>query len=413
VINEMADASDYTKEFVELYYDAGSAPADTVPPAAITDLAVVPLSDTSVQLTWTASGDDGTTGTATGYTIKRSSRRILTEGDFGSATLVTESKSALPSGSAEQHPVNGLDADTSYYFALKVSDEVPNASGLSTCAWGTTAPTGGGGPATDHLVISQIQTAGDYSGHTADDEFVELYNPTASAVSIAGWSLQYHSTSTSGDYVRHNIATGSIAAHGYYLFGGSYYNGTPAANETLSPIQLSGSAATVFLVNDQNDLTACDAASVVDRVAYGSGTFHCPEGTAIPQPSANNSIQRKPGGTSGSGQDTGDNSADFMLLSPSVPHSTESDPADPPSSLGNVRTTLFVEGEVSGAQLRWGSAAGATAYRIYRGTAPDFMSGSPAPWQTVAATNLVDATAPSPVLYYVIRATDGTNESPD
>jgi hypothetical protein len=411
VINEIADASDYTKEFVELYYDAGSAPADTVPPAAITDLAVVPLSDTSVQLTWTASGDDGTTGTAAKYAIKRSSNRILTEADFENAILVTDSKSALPPGSAEQQPVTGLSADTSYYFALKVSDEVPNTSGLSTCAWGTTAPTGGGGPATDHLVISQVQVAGDGSD-PANDEFVEFYNPTGAAVSLSGWSLQYKSA-TGANWVTPPFSlSGSVPSHGYFLvIRQTAYNGGVAGDVQWTQ-GLGGSGGNLAIVSNATTLgSSCTGSNLVDRVAWGSG--NCPEGSAVSAPSVNNSIQRKPGGTAGAGQDTDDNSADFIQSSPSVPHNSSSALATPPSSLGNVRATLFVEGEVSGAELRWGSAAGATGYRVYRGTTGNFMSGSPAPWQTVTATNHLDATVPSPVLYYVIRATDGTNESPD
>ena len=42
---------------------------DTTPPAAISDLAVTATSDSSATLTWTAPGDDGTTGTATRYDL--------------------------------------------------------------------------------------------------------------------------------------------------------------------------------------------------------------------------------------------------------------------------------------------------------------------------------------------------------
>lgn len=409
VINEMADASDYTKEFLELYYDAGSAPADTVPPAAITDLAVVPLSDTSIQLTWTASGDDGTTGTASSYDIRSSSSRILTEADFAGAAPLTGEPSPLAAGTPQQMTVPGLTANTSYYFAMKVSDEVPNASGLSSCAWGTTAP---GGLAANHLVISQVQTNGGTG--FAEDEFYELYNPTGSSVSLGGLSLQYKSAT--GTTHNSQSLSGSIASHGYYLVARAAYDGSPEEDLTTTVLNIGATGGNLFLVSGTTPLpdSSCStSALIIDKVAWGTG--NCPEGSAASAPAGNNSIQRKPGGTQGAGQDSGDNAADFFHLSPSLPHSTASDPAEPPpsASLGNVRATLFAEGEVSGAQLRWGSAAGATAYRVYRGTAADFMAGLPPPWQTVATTSLLDATVPSPILYYVIRATDGTNESQD
>jgi hypothetical protein len=43
-INEMADAADFTKEYVELYYDAAPSAPDTIAPAAIASLDAVPLS---------------------------------------------------------------------------------------------------------------------------------------------------------------------------------------------------------------------------------------------------------------------------------------------------------------------------------------------------------------------------------
>ncbi|MCK5561672.1 MAG: fibronectin type III domain-containing protein, partial [Thermoplasmata archaeon] len=43
---------------------------DVIPPAVIDDLMVVDLKETSLNLTWTAPGDDGITGTATEYDIR-------------------------------------------------------------------------------------------------------------------------------------------------------------------------------------------------------------------------------------------------------------------------------------------------------------------------------------------------------
>lgn len=42
-----------------------------------------------------------------------------------------------------------------------------------------------GPPLADHVVISEVQVG----GSTANDEFVELYNPTSSPITMSGWRL--------------------------------------------------------------------------------------------------------------------------------------------------------------------------------------------------------------------------------
>lgn len=407
VINEMSDASDYTKEFVELYYDADLSPPDTLQPATITDLTAMPLSSSTIRLNWTASGDDGSVGTASSYDIRMSSSPILSNNDFNAAVQLAGEPSPSAAGSAEQFMVNNLNADSAYYFAMKVSDEVPNTSGLSNYGSAVTAPAGS--DSANHLVISQIQTNGD--GTTpSDDEFIEIYNPTLSSVLLAGWSIQYKSA-TGSTYTKQNITSGNVVSHGYYLITRSAYNGFPAPDLTNTSFLMAAAGGNIYLVNDQVLLTSCSSASIVDKAAWGTG--NCPETAAVTAPSANNSVMRNPGGTQGSGQDTDNNQSDFQSQIPSNPHNSSNSPATPPSSLGNVGNTLFLATGVSATNLTWANASGASAYRIYRGTTPGFMGGSPVPWQTSSVNNHNDATIPSPILFYVIRATDGTNESAD
>jgi hypothetical protein len=393
---------------------ATMASSDITPPAPIADLAVTPQSDTVVRLAWTAPGDDGNTGTATVYSVRRSASRILTDADFDAATVVAGMTAPKAAGGAETFDVTGLIANTAYYFAVKTKDEASptaNWSGLSNWTSATTG-TGGGGGGANHLVISQVQTNGD-GGTPADDEFVELYNPTGSAVSIAGWSLQYRSSSGTSWSTQLNISSGSVPSHGYFLIARSAYNGSPARDLLNGAIQMSGTAGTIALVGNQTALgSPCANASIVDKVAWGTGTGLCPETAATATPAANNSIVRRPGGTQGAGTDTDNNSSDFQSQVPSVPHNSSSAPATPPSGIGNVGPTLYLSG--SGATgLAWAKAVAATSYRVYRGTAADFMAGAPAPWQTVVANSVTDSSSPSPIYVYVVHAWDGTNESAD
>lgn len=412
VINEMSDASDFTKEFVELYNDAGAAPPDATPPAAVTDLVSTPLSASSIRLSWTATGDDGTAGTAAVYDVRRSATRILGAADFAAATPLAGEPAPQAPGASESMIVSGLAADTAYWFALVVADDAANASAVSGDDGAVTAPPGGGPPPLTHLVISQVQVAGD-GGTPADDELIELYNPTGAGVGLGGMSVQYKSA-TGTTYTAFALAATTIPSHGWYLIARSAYNGAPAADATNTAIQMAAAGGNVFLVNGTAALpsASCSAsASIVDKVGYGTG--NCPEGTVVAAPSANNSILRKPGGSSGSGQDTDSNAADFQAQTPAAPHNSASPSATPPPpALGSVGGTLFLIQRPAGTDLDWANAAGATGYRVYRGVTAGFMSGSPAPWATPSASRAVDPETPALVYFYLVRATDGTNETP-
>jgi hypothetical protein len=105
-------------------------PPDTTPPAAITSLAATDATANSVALTWTAPGDDGNTGTASSYDIRYSTATI-SEANWGSADQCSGEPSPQPAGTAQTFPVTGLSPDTTYYFAMKTADEIPNWSDLS------------------------------------------------------------------------------------------------------------------------------------------------------------------------------------------------------------------------------------------------------------------------------------------
>ena len=104
--------------------------SDATAPAAVTALATGTVTTSSVQLSWTAPGDDGATGTATTYDVRYSTSTI-TEGNWASATQATGEPSPQVAGSAESFTVTGLSPATTYYFAVKTSDEVPNESAIS------------------------------------------------------------------------------------------------------------------------------------------------------------------------------------------------------------------------------------------------------------------------------------------
>lgn len=96
-----------------------------------------PSTATAVTLTWTAPGDDGNIGQAASYNLRYSTNPI-TDGNFDSATAVTGLAAPATAGSTETTTVTGLQPSTTYFFALKTTDDAGNVSALSNVATKTT-----------------------------------------------------------------------------------------------------------------------------------------------------------------------------------------------------------------------------------------------------------------------------------
>lgn len=90
----------------------------------------------SVALNWTAPGDDGNIGTAAAYEMRYSETPVSadTAGWWASASSVGTMPAPLRAGSRESFIVAGLAPATTYYFAIRSRDEVPNVSGFSNIA---------------------------------------------------------------------------------------------------------------------------------------------------------------------------------------------------------------------------------------------------------------------------------------
>jgi hypothetical protein len=115
-----------------------SAKGDQTPPATVSDLRVGQVGPTSLRLYWTAPGDNGSEGQASAYDVCRSTSPI-TGDNWASATALEGEPLPAPAGRPESLLVPGLTGSTTYYFALKTADEVPNWSDLSNLATTQTA----------------------------------------------------------------------------------------------------------------------------------------------------------------------------------------------------------------------------------------------------------------------------------
>ena len=175
----------------------------------------------------------------------------------------------------------------------------------------TCTASGGGGGGSATLVVNEFMTG---TTGAASNEFVEVANVGTAAADVSGYRLVYRSASGTSDVALATIPAGTtIPAGGYYLFGGSGYAGTPAADQSFS-FGLASTGGGLGLRNADGTL--------IDSVGYGSGTTNAfVEGSPAAAPPSvaapGTSAARLP-----NGHDTGDNSADFGAATPPTPRAS-------------------------------------------------------------------------------------------
>lgn len=204
---------------------------------------------------------------------------------------------------------------------------------------------------TTHVVISQIQLSG--TGN-AQDEFVELYNPTDATIEMTSWRLTRKSST--GGSIQNLVAnlTGTIAPRSYYLIA------HPSAGSASIADIIYSSSSSAMTTNNTITLFSDAGITVVDKV--GLGTAGDAETAAFAtNPTNDQSIVRKAtaestevslnaGGTeenAGNGFDTDTNASDFVLFESAHPRNTSSPQAQPntsgtPAPTGLPSPTVFV-----------------------------------------------------------------------
>ena len=168
------------------------------------------------------------------------------------------------------------------------------------------------------LVISEVYGGGGNSEATYNHDFVELYNPTNTAVDVSSMSVQYRSSGGTGNPSGVIALSGSVPAKGYYLVEGGSQDITVGQDLPVTPgasgnVNMSGTKGTVFLANQTTALTAPPTGSVIGDSSIidlvGFGATNTWEGAAAAAPSDNaTSVQRDT-----TGADTDVNSADFTV----------------------------------------------------------------------------------------------------
>lgn len=160
-----------------------------------------------------------------------------------------------------------------------------------------------GAEGTGHLVISEIATG----GAGASDEFIELFNPGAQDLSLAGLEVVY--ASASGATVSQRVAWAANApavppGEHVLLANASGIHATSA--DFLYQGGMAESGGTVIL-------RPVGAATAIDAVAWGTAAGVWLEGVAAPAPAPGSSLERLTSASDGRIQDTDDNAGDFVV----------------------------------------------------------------------------------------------------
>lgn len=181
----------------------------------------------------------------------------------------------------------------------------------------------------DHLVVSEVMTG----GASASDELIELYNPSTSALPLEGLEVIYV-TATGGTITR----KASWAAGAAPLPAGAHLlvaNAAGAFAGMADVAYVNGLAATGGSVA----IRIIGAATAIDAVGWGTAASTWMEGAATVAPAAGHAIERLPGGSAGSGQDTDQNDADFVERDSPDPQNLASPPIPVPSAPPTVSPT--------------------------------------------------------------------------
>ncbi|MGE5392470.1 MAG: lamin tail domain-containing protein [Candidatus Saccharibacteria bacterium] len=164
----------------------------------------------------------------------------------------------------------------------------------------------------DHLVISQVQITGG-KGKTGND-FIELHNPTDQAVSLTNWKLvkRTKTGATDSSLVSWNSTdSAAVPAYGYYLWANGDYLDIPVTPDITRKSTIA----------EDNGIALKDSGgNVIDSVGWGGASNIFVEGAAFVSFDGGKvqSLERKPGGIGGNGQDSNSNSDDFFIQA--APH---------------------------------------------------------------------------------------------
>jgi hypothetical protein len=154
-------------------------------------------------------------------------------------------------------------------------------------------------------VVNEVATG---TTTSALQEFVELYNPCSTAVSLSGFSLVYRSAAGTSDVTLITDIGTTIDASGFLLFSGSGYYTSNSDGTMKSGLKDTGGA--VGLRDSSGGL--------VDSVGWGAAANALVQGTAGTAP-GDSAAPGKSLARASDGVTSGDNATDFSVTTDPTP----------------------------------------------------------------------------------------------
>ncbi len=153
---------------------------------------------------------------------------------------------------------------------------------------------------TDSIIITEVRVSG---AVTTTDEYIELFNPTNSAINLSGWKLIKKTAGGSTSTLVSDFGETTILPRHYFLITHNNYTDLAAADFHYTNLSSSIASDNTILIYDQTN-------NLIDKIGYGNaGDF---SGTAAPNHAAGRVLKRELI-DSGNYKNTGDNSLDFII----------------------------------------------------------------------------------------------------
>ncbi|WP_107772693.1 ExeM/NucH family extracellular endonuclease [Nocardioides sediminis] len=205
------------------------------------------------------------------------------------------------------------------------------------------------------LVINEVYVNGGSTGATWTHKYVEIHNKSASAIDLAGTSIQYRSPTGSGASSTAVPLTGTVPAGGYFTVqggsNGSNGSAVPGVDQVAGGLNPGAGGGTITLASVPTAVDPSTTTNIIDKVGWG--TSNAPEGTAATGNSVTKSLSR-----SATSVDTDVNSADFTATDGGTPDAVNTTvvvpPVDPPDA--GDKTIAEIQGTGAESPLKGSTA---------------------------------------------------------